>query len=363
MALEAHPADPPSSAPNAPALPEHRLRRSVLVSLVLATSLAISLAGAEAILRWNGQRPWVFLGINSNEPTMQEPDPELGWRVKPGSFTVPPYVPGGAEVHLTFLSDGTRRTGTTPAEPGAPTLLFIGCSFTQGWAISDQETFAWRVQEHFPATRVLNAGTAGYGTYQSLLRLERAFAQGEHPAVVVYGLIDDHEERNVAAPIWLLLTALFSKGEPVGVPYATLDGDGRLVRHPPETYPAWPLRDRLALVPWLESRWVTLRGRDRANQSRAVTEWLLREMQDLTTRQGTHLVVVLLYFSQQAADGEAHYAEFLQTHGIDFVDCTVPITPELAVPGNWHPNGVVNARWADCIIRKLERDTSIGSAR
>src|SRR5262249_12408647 len=57
------------------------------------------------------------------------------------------------------------------ADPGAPTALFIGCSFTQGWAISDQETFPWGVQEHFPAARVLNAGTAGYGTYQSLLGL------------------------------------------------------------------------------------------------------------------------------------------------------------------------------------------------
>src|SRR5262249_3845455 len=91
------------------------------------------------------------------------------------------------------------------ADPGAPTALFIGCSFTQGWAISDQETFPWGVQEHFPAARVLNAGTAGYGTPINPVGTQRAFAQGEHPAVVVYGLIDNHEMRHVADPVWLYL--------------------------------------------------------------------------------------------------------------------------------------------------------------
>ena len=51
--------------------------------------------------------------------------------------------------------------------------MVLGCSFVQGWALSDEETFAWKLQERFVRARVLNFGTAGYGTTQSLLALER----------------------------------------------------------------------------------------------------------------------------------------------------------------------------------------------
>ena len=57
------------------------------------------------------------------------------------------------------------------------------------------------------------------------------------------------------------------------------------------------------------------------------------------------------------ATSHGHYARFLATHGIRFVDCDFPATPDLLVGGiGGHPNGALHARWADCIAERLQGD-------
>ncbi len=319
------------------------------IAVLLGAALAVALV--ELLLRASGRRPWRYYGAEINAPTIHEPDAELGWKAKPGSYEIPPHAPGSPAIRVTILPDGTRFTGAEDANgDGRSKLAFVGGSLTHGWAISDDETFAWRIQEQFPSLRVANFGTGGYGTYQSLLVLERVFSQPRPPRMVFYGFMEAHEVRNVAHPLWLLLAALRSRRGGVFIPYCTLDADGSLTRHVPVSYPEWPLRQHLATVAFLQEGYVNFIAGNRTSQGRAVTERLLIEMNRLVNQHGARLWVVLLHLSPT---GKSHYVEFLERHGIDWIDCAFPMSREMKVPGEGHPNGKMHARWAECIAAKI----------
>ena len=250
--------------------PRHRL---AFATLALGMGMLAALVIAEIALRSSGHKPWKEFDGHLDMPRMHEPDPDLGWRSKEGR-----YVFGTTPIHMTFWPDHTRATAAAPVRADAAVVV-LGCSFVQGWALSDEETFAWKLQERFARARVLNFGTAGYGTTQSLLALERYLeerkrthgaAAAKGPLIVVYGFSDFHASRSIAEASWLKTLAQGSRGQGA-TPYATLGGDGELQLHPPKTYPAWWLHRRLATVATLEELWASFDAMKRTSQANAVT--------------------------------------------------------------------------------------------
>ena len=321
------------------------------VAIVLGLLVAIALS--ELVLRAVGFRPWTYTGQDANEPTMHEPDPVLGWRAKKGSYTVPPYHPSGHAIQLTFLDDGRRRTSAKTSAAFDSELLLVGDSFTQGWAVSDSETYAWKLQETLPRRLVLNYGTAGYGTYQSLLVLERELPRLRQP-VVLYGFNEFHEPRNVAAASWLASLARFARRSQVDVPFATLSPDRKLVRHLPERYPSVPYRESLALMAFLENTYMTVKTRSRVSEKRLVTKKLILEMDRISRAQGAKFAVVLLYLFDKPG-----YAAFFDKNNITYIDCAYEIKEEMKVRGEGHPNGEMHSLWARCISQALDRAFAI----
>ena len=321
------------------------------LGLALLTALATGvtvLALAEVLLRAAGHGPWQASTLDAFEPVMNEPDPVRGWRNMPGRYVIPPYAAGGRETEIHILPDGSRATGA--GEPdGRRALVLVGGSYTRGNGLSDEETTAWKLQTRFPELRVQNHGTGGYGTYQSLLALEEILPRRD-AAFVLYGFIDHHEVRNVAPPGWIDLLSRFSRRRQVRVPYCTLDARGELVRHPPASYPAWPLRRWLATVAFAERAVAYAGGSERAPQGRAVTERLLIEMGALSRRHGSGFAVVLL---SVGPDAKAHYPTFLARSGIRVADCARPVTAAYQVPGEGHPNDRLTTIWSRCIEREL----------
>ena len=159
--------------------------------LVISTLLALAIS--EACLRFLGYGPFSPV-VHPNEQLIHTPDPILGWKNREGAYFVPPYSPGEKEINYTFFSDGSRATSAQ--QDGSPKsddgLIVVGGSFSRGFAISDENTFACKLQERFPFLSVVNYGTAGYGTYQSLLILEQALPNIEAPKFIVYGFFHGH---------------------------------------------------------------------------------------------------------------------------------------------------------------------------
>jgi len=118
---------------------------------------------------------------------------------------------------------------------------------------------------------------------------ERLHARGERPAQVLYGYMPQHGIRNVAAPQWLLFLAAFTSAKNIATPYSTLDDGGRLVRHPPQAYPRWPLVDRSAAIALLEWTWLSRAWAWRLGQQDAVTRQLIAEMAALCRAHGVRL--------------------------------------------------------------------------
>jgi hypothetical protein len=332
--------------------PRHRLAfATVAVGMGMLAALVI----AEIALRSSGHEPWKDLHGHLDMPRMHEPDPALGWRSKEGR-----YVFGTTPIYMTFWPDHARATAPAPVRADAA-IVVLGCSFVQGWALSDEETFAWKLQERFARTRVLNFGTAGYGTTQSLLALERYLEEHERthgaaaargPLIVVYGFSDFHASRSIAEALWLKTLAQGSGG--LGAtPYATLGGDGELQLHPPKTYPAWWLHRHLATVATLEGVWASFDAMKRTSQANAVTQKLLLELDSVVRQSGGRLLVALL--SQFGPRTMAPFRALLAEHGIPTAECVHQgvWAKEMQVPVYGHPNAEINAYWAGCIAQAI----------
>lgn len=326
-----------------------RARRRMFAWTTALVGLVVATAGAEAALRFIGQTP-ARLIKETGRPVLHEPDPVLGWRNRPGAYFMPPYSDEGITTRFTVRTDGSRATSAVEGPSDRPLVLALGCSYAQGWAIGDEETFAWRLQDKHQRLNVRNFGSAGYSTYQTLLRLEGLYAQGLAPKIVILGFIEDQERRNVAPWWWLRFLATYSNRKHVDVPYCTLDSRGALVRHDAQRYQMFPMRESLAVVPALERGYMQLLTHGRAAQGRAVTEKLIVEMESLTRSHGSQLLVALLAASKEA---HAHYASFLKSQGIRMVDCAFEETPDMRVKRDGHPNGLMNSRYASCIDTEL----------
>ena len=78
--------------------------------IILCLSVVFSVFLLEALLRLTGHTPWTPIELDSNEPTMHEPDPVLGWKNKEGKYVVPAYDSSGQDIHITFIAHGQRST-------------------------------------------------------------------------------------------------------------------------------------------------------------------------------------------------------------------------------------------------------------
>lgn len=149
-----------------------RLRRV----LVAGTAIGISVLFSLVILEFGLAR---FYYSNIDELRQDEFDSELGWRLKPGDYTVKP--PQAFFTNTVSINQfGIRGRALTPAAPaGTRRVVVLGDSFTFGQAIDDETLFTTQLERRLNQSRpddsfeVINAGVPGYGTAQELIMLRR----------------------------------------------------------------------------------------------------------------------------------------------------------------------------------------------
>ena len=319
--------------------------RSLALGLV---ALLFSLALGEVALRVVGYRPrGTTTAAGGDAPDWSAGDPALAWVNRPGIGH--PDEPG--RVPMTFWPDGQRASAPEPKQSASRRVVLLGCSFTQGFGIADDETFAWDLNQAFPDVRFENWGVGGYGTYQALLLLERLLREpGRTPDLVVYNFIGDHTKRNVASYRWIKSlkssTALYNVPPRVGVE------DGGLATHPSQVVDAWPLERHSAWVVVLHDAWLRWRLRERDRQKEEATNLLLERLDREVREAGSRFAVVLL------DDMPPEIREFLDERKVPLVDCSKPSyktdPQKYRVGGVGHPNGARNALWAECMGRELQ---------
>jgi hypothetical protein len=196
----------------------------------------------------------------------------------------------------------------------------------------------------------MNYGTSGYGTYQSLLVLENELPLLKSPVIVLYGFIRHHAARSVAGASWLEALSRFSRRGIVHVPYATLDEDGALVRHPPLAYLRLPFRGSSAMIAFIEDVYMSAKlGAPGEKRAWKVVRKLVLEMAATSQRYGARFAFVNL---QPARPPMGGLVKFLAANRIEYVDCGFPFEG-MTVAGEGHPNGEMNTLWLECIVDAL----------
>ena len=213
----------------------------------------------EAVLRVTKEPPWEPDLVSFRvEPggRLYEDDPIIGYRLKPGRFTV--YMADGFPVQTTHLPSYERATGGGEQPPGRPEIWIFGCSYTYGWSVNDGETFPWLTQQALPSFRVRNFGVPGYGDLQGLQRFREELTQGVNPKLVVLVYAAFHDERNTGLRRWQKSLIRPRNGNigPQAQSRATLDSDGNLkVSEHPEKFWELPGMRTWSIPHSIEKRW------------------------------------------------------------------------------------------------------------
>jgi hypothetical protein len=322
------------------------LSHPVAVRIVSAAlGIGVALAGLEGTLRLAGYGPWTRSQAFPSIPLMVRPDPAIGWVNREGSWTYLPFAGAASPVHVTIDKRGARGAARVSGQD--PVWIFGG-SFTFGWGVSDDETYTAVAGSADSGIDTVDLGVTGYGTLQSRLLAERLLHSGAQPTptpkAVLYGLIEAHEERNLAPFAWRrTLLRLARAHDEVRIPFARLDGRGALRVYPAARYRSWPFASRLALVPALQTAVETLRDRGLESQGLDVTIDLIADWHRTLSAASIPFTVLLLYAPQHR---QAYLAR-LQALGIPVLDLSDPRFPgsDLAIPGNGHPTAALHHIW------------------
>jgi hypothetical protein len=325
-------------------------RRKTLIFGVVSVALMamLTLAAAELVARLTGMQPWDKADLQIQVTPggrLFTPHPTRGYAQLPGAFLV--TLADGYSFTLTHLPSGLRITHPLAGYNEArskPEIWIMGCSFTHGWSLNDQETYPWLLQARLPQYEVVNYGVEGYGTLHALLQLREALITQPSPRAVVYAYASLHDERNTFLRHRRKTIAPRNRLGPLIQPYVRLDRHGRL-RSAMATveYTEFPFMRYSAFVHFLEmtyNQW-----EDSWSHSHQVSQRLLLEMAELANQY--HVEFILATIAEDARTGEM--LAFAQAQGLMGVDISVSSSrPEYTnQPHDSHPSPLANAHYAE----------------
>ena len=184
--------------------------------------------------------------------------PELGIQLNPGKYQI---TVNNALVFNAHHLEATNRHVSACSVPSAPDVLFLGCSFTYGFGVNDEQHFTSLIQKKYQDLNFQNAGVVGYGTVQSLLQLREQV--GKAPLkVVLLNFSSFHFMRNTLSPQYRanLKIGYQRSSDDVGLlmsrakfPYKSSCADS--IQYVPwkEIYKNWPGRAYLASINWIQT--------------------------------------------------------------------------------------------------------------
>jgi hypothetical protein len=291
--------------------------------LVVATSLVLSLAAAEAGIRATGR----FQPPPSNPvprfPELYTPDPELGYTLYPSRRTTYHYPVGSSRtLSLVSNADGFRDGREFDATDSRPRVWMLGDSLVLGDGVEAEDRLTEVIERLEPGWRVDNLGMTGWGL-DLMLRAFEKISRRVSPDLVVLAMYTDDFQR---------LHPYFA-AQGYAIPKFVLI-DGKLEERAYPAVPLWYQIRSLYAVNELAYR----PGRNRYDFHVALLERLRRN------RNGVPVAVVFLP-GRADTDEDKQRRQFLgnwcRTAAVPFLDLTTVIHAAGAkafIPNNAHWN-------------------------
>lgn len=130
-------------------------------------------------------------------------DKDLGYRHRPGvkaRIRKKKKKTGETIFNVVYSTDPYRRRTTIPNNPNDKALLFLGCSYTFGWGVNDDETLPSQLAALMPGYQVFNYGQGGMGTsnvYQLMLSKDLHKQDVPKKAAMIYLFLHVHIRRTL----------------------------------------------------------------------------------------------------------------------------------------------------------------------
>lgn len=184
---------------NRPApLSRHAVRSGLIlaaltvVSCLLAAEMALRLRTSASLL-WHYPN-FIQLDLRSDESERAQLryDPVLGWDLQPGASGLLAGRP------ISISADGMRNHASGIRAGSGSTILALGDSYTEGFAVADDETWPAHLERH-TGRRVLAGGVRDYGLDQMVLKAERRVPALKPGAVVLAFIASDIDRTGRAA--------------------------------------------------------------------------------------------------------------------------------------------------------------------
>jgi hypothetical protein len=328
-------------------------KKTTLVLIIF--SVFISLIIVEVLLQLIGFKPWKYEKSESGNQEIFKKDNELGWVAKKGIYELNINSNVKSKIKFTIEDGGNRQTSIDNLKKN--NIFFIGGSFTQGWGVNDDNTFAHLIQNKFNNYKVYNFAQSGYGGVQSLLLLKRKLKNYKSTKLIVYGFIEHHEQRNVARKNWLETLLRYSKrgyDQIPKVPYASINKKGKLIYHKPVGYIMLPLREKFASIVLIEKFYMKQTTKYRKKNQKAITKKIFIELNNVAKKNNTNFLIVNLSSSNKNYENE--YKNFLSENKIDYVNCNFFLSKDLLVKNDFHPNEKAHSLYSKCISSYISKN-------
>lgn len=328
-------------------------RRTTLLLIYFLFLFVFFITGAEILLRLKGFKPYKPAELSVKiEPDGKLfcLDEEVGYAQLPGKFLV--TLSNGYTFALTHLTNGLRATRADGlVSRGKPAIWVMGCSFTHGWSLPDNQTYPWLLQEKLPDYDVLNFGVNGYGVVQSYFQFKKFMRELPKPRIVVFNYAYFHDERNTFLRSWKKSIVPYNKLGPISPPYARFDKNGCLVFHRnPATYQEFPLQRQLALSHFIEQLYNRLE--DRWVRSHAVSKATLELFASECKTNGIEFVVAGITRGNITKD----VLNFCSSKNIKTVDISVSLSDpkNRNLPYDDHPGFPAQQHYAETLCNFLK---------
>lgn len=271
-------------------------------------------------------------------------DEDLGWAYQEGLSREIRFETRSRAVHFDEFGARVRSPDRVP-DPGAPSILFVGGSYTMGHGLSYEDSFVGRFDDEVAARglQVVNLGVQGYGSDQALLSIRRHLPR-LRAKVVVYTFIPSHIRRTANHDRRLL----YPGGRFLGTkPRFALRGNGDLVQtHRPARYEDYRHSYLVDLVRIALAR----RRGGPSDRDVQLTRAVIREMAALCQASGAYFVLLNWRWTEDDYDG----FDDLGIPVIDTLDGAPRNWDKLRIPGDDHPNERASRRAAELLVRHLE---------
>jgi hypothetical protein len=340
-----------------------RLKKTSFKFFTLLWFILVFFLAAEVFIRMKGIKPYRI----ENPDVVVEPGGQfykknelLGYSHLPGQFKI--TIKKELSFQVTNKEDSYRITHPFDQRhfyTDKEKMWIMGCSYTYGWALNDEDTFPWLLQEKIPEYEIKNYGVCGYGNIHSLIQIKEFLKESPKPKMIIVTYATFHDSRNTFSRARRKAVSHWNFLGPLTQPYASLKEDGQLKLHRADevVYRQWPFMQFSALIHYFEKKY---NSREiQVAQPFEVSQAVLSEIFSICKKNGITLIVAGIKDNLQ--NRMKKMLDFCKQSGMVTVDISVDVENEkyTHLPYDAHPNELANRIYAEKLFSFLKKENLI----